>query len=138
MAFNFPDNPSIGDSVFIGSYKYIWNGSVWEREVVNYQAIVDSIEGVAEDKSFTILATDTWTEQTGFFTLAKTVNGILETDTPLIDLDLATSTLENINLIQSAFAGIYRATTSADTITLYALVAPVFPEDTVVKIKVVR
>lgn len=138
MAFNFPDNPSIGDAVFIGSYKYIWNGSTWEREVVNYQAIVDSIEGVAEDKSFTIAAADTWTDQTGYFTLAKTVSGVLATDTPILDLDLSAATLANIADIQTAWGTIYRAVTSTDTITLYALESPVFPEDTVVKVKVVR
>jgi hypothetical protein len=139
MAFNFPDNPSIGDAVFIGSYKYIWNGSVWEREVVDYQAIVDSIEGVAEDKSFTILTTDTWTDQSGFFTLTKTVNGILDTDDPLIDLDLSTVALANISEIQSQWNSLYRAETGTDTITLYSLeVAPVFPVDITVKVKVIR
>jgi hypothetical protein len=138
MAINFPDNPSIGDSVFIGSYKYIWNGETWERELVNYQAIVDSIEGVAEDKSFTILAADTWTDQTGYFTLAKTVSGIFASDSPFLDLDLSNATVANIEDIQAAWGTIYRATTSTDTITLYALEEPVFPEDTDIQIKVVR
>jgi uncharacterized protein (DUF608 family) len=135
---NFPDNPSIGDAIFIGAYKYIWTGTTWDREVVNYQEIVDSIEGVAIDKSFTILSADTWTDQTGFFTLAKTVSGVVASDNPIIDLNLSGATLENIEDIQAAWGTIYRAATSTDTITLYALEAPVFPENTAINVKVVR
>jgi hypothetical protein len=88
--------------------------------------------------TFTILAADTWTDQTGYFTLAKTVSGITSSDTPILDLDLAASTVANIADIQAAWGAVYRATTTTDTITLYALEAPVFPEDTPIKVKVVR
>jgi uncharacterized protein (DUF608 family) len=135
---NFPNNPSIGDSIFIGTYQYTWTGSTWDRVVVNVQNIIDSIEGVAIDKSFTILSADTWTDQTGFFTLAKTVSGVVASDNPIIDLNLSGATLENIPDIQTAWGAVYRATTTTDTITLYALEAPVFPEDTPIKVKVVR
>jgi hypothetical protein len=136
---NFPDNPSIGDSIFVGSYQFTWTGDTWDRNLVDYQAIVDSIEGVSEDKSFTILVSDTWTDQTGFFTLAKTVSGVVASDSPILDLDLAASTVANIADIQAAWGTVYRATTGTDTITLYALKeAPVFPEDTPIKVKVVR
>jgi hypothetical protein len=88
--------------------------------------------------TFTIAAADTWTDQTGYFTLAKTVSGITSSDTPILDLDLAASTVANIEDIQTAWGAVYRATTTTDTITLYALEAPVFPEDTPIKVKVVR
>ena len=39
---NFPDNPQIGDAVFIGSYKYIWNGTSWEKEVVDVNAAINA------------------------------------------------------------------------------------------------
>jgi hypothetical protein len=39
---NFPDNPQIGDAVYIGSYKYIWSGSLWEKEVIDVNAIISS------------------------------------------------------------------------------------------------
>jgi hypothetical protein len=32
---NFPDNPSIGDSFYVGIYKYIWTGDAWDREIVS-------------------------------------------------------------------------------------------------------
>jgi hypothetical protein len=136
---NFPNSPEIGDEIFLGANKFQWNGETWQREVVNYQSIVDSIESVSEDKSFTIATGDTWTDQTGYFTLAKTVSGVVDTDSPILDLDLSSATVANIADIQAAWGTVYRATTGTDTITLYALEeAPVFPEDTVIKVKVVR
>ena len=88
--------------------------------------------------STTIAAADTWTDQTGFFTLAKTVNGLLATDNPIVDLNLATATVGNIEDIQTAWSNIYRVVATTNTITFYALEEPVFPEDTVIQIKVVR
>jgi hypothetical protein len=32
---NFPDNPSIGDYIYVGTYKYTWTGEAWDRELVN-------------------------------------------------------------------------------------------------------
>ena len=86
----------------------------------------------------TIAAADTWTDQTGYFTLAKTVSGITATDKPVIDLDLTSATVADVADIQAAWATIYRAVTSTDTITFYALEDPTFPEDTVLQIKVVK
>jgi hypothetical protein len=88
--------------------------------------------------TFTIAAADTWTDQTGYFTLAKTVSGLTSSDTPILDLDLAASTVANIEDIQAAWGTVYRAATTTDTITLYALEAPVFPENTPVQVRVVR
>jgi hypothetical protein len=174
--FNFPSNPSIGDSVFIGLYKYTWSGDTWDRILVNVDSlssdIIDQLTGAAPEAlntleelaaalgddanfattvtnaiaakattatyTFTIAAADTWTDQTGYFTLAKTVSGITSSDTPILDLDLAASTVANIADIQAAWGTVYRATTGTDTITLYALEAPVFPENTPIKVKVVR
>jgi len=39
---NFPDNPSIGDFIYVGSYKYVWSGVAWERELINVQDIINS------------------------------------------------------------------------------------------------
>jgi hypothetical protein len=173
---NFPDNPSIGDSIFVGSYQFTWTGDTWDRNLVDIAATVNSaVAGVVDSApaaldtlnelasalgddanfattvtnaiatkattaiyTFTIAAADTWTDQTGYFTLAKTVSGITSSDTPILDLDLASSTVANIADIQAAWGAVYRATTTTDTITLYALEAPVFPEDTPIKVKVVR
>jgi hypothetical protein len=88
----------------------------------------------------TILTTDTWTDTSGIFTLAKTVNGMLSTDNPIADLKLDTivDAVANAGLIQTAWANIYRIATSTDGVTFYATALPVFPEDTPVQFKVVR
>jgi hypothetical protein len=174
--FNFPSNPSIGDSVFIGLYKYTWSGDTWDRILVNVDSlssdIIDQLTGAApealntleelaaalgDDANFattvtnaiaakadvdfyttTIAAADTWTDQTGYFTLAKTVNGITNSDKPIVDLDLSAVTVENIEDVQAAWASIYRVVATTDTLTFHALEAPEFPVNTAIQIKVVR
>jgi hypothetical protein len=86
----------------------------------------------------TIAAADTWTDQTGFFTLQKTVSGITATDKPVVDLDLSAATVAEVADIQAAWATIYRVVTGTDTVTFYALEDPTFPEDTDISIKVVK
>jgi hypothetical protein len=99
-------------------------------------AIAEKAE--VEFLSTTILTTDTWTDQTGYFTLAKTVNGLTNNDKPIVDLDLNAATVANIEDIQTAWGTVYRAVATTDTLTFYALEEPVFPENTAISIKVVR
>jgi hypothetical protein len=47
--FNFPSNPSIGDSVFIGLYKYTWNGDSWDRIVVSVEDLLDGFEAATQN-----------------------------------------------------------------------------------------
>lgn len=70
------------------------------------------------------LAADGWTGTEAPFTQAVTINGILATDSPIIDLvpddgDYATAVAED-----TAWCSIYRAVASANTITFYAKEAP--------------
>lgn len=90
------------------------------------------------DFTTTILAVDEWSDETGFYTLEKTINGILDTDNPIADLDLENALVTNISDIQDAWAEIYQIVTTTNTVTFYALEEPVFPEDTVVSFQVVR
>jgi hypothetical protein len=176
MAINFPNSPSIGDTVYIGSYQYTWTGTTWDRIVIDTQAavnqavanVVDSAPAaldtlnelaaaLGDDASFattvnnalatkattanyttTIAAADTWTLQGGFATLAKTVNGLTNSDKPIVDLDLSTASLEAIDGIQAAWATIYRAVATTDTLTFYSLENPDFLDDAVIAIKVVK
>lgn len=173
---NFPNDPSIGDFIFIGSYQYTWTGTTWDRIVIDTQAavnaavanVVDSAPAALDtlnelaaalgnDENFAttvnnaiaarattvtfsgeILAAATWTDQTGYFTTSITVVGITATDTPIVDLNLASATVANIEDIQAAWATIYRVVTTTDTLTFHALEEPTFPEDTDIQIKVVR
>lgn len=47
---NFPETPQIGDVVYIGSYKYIYNGELWEKEVIDVNAIIQSTTTAATDE----------------------------------------------------------------------------------------
>lgn len=83
----------------------------------------------------TSIATGDWTGS-GPYTAAKTVSGILSTDVPILDLDLSAVDFANVSAKQSDWAQVYRAVTSADTVTFYALTQPT--ETLAVQIKVVR
>lgn len=65
-----------------------------------------------------------WTGTEAPYTKAVTVTGILATDTPTIDLDLSSTNYSDVATIQSSWANVYRAVTSADTITFYASTVP--------------
>jgi hypothetical protein len=87
-------------------------------------------------------STSDWTEETtgdwdGVFTATKTVNGILTTDTPLIDLDLSGATASTFENIQLSFDNVFRAEITANnTIKFYAGAEPA--KDLPLNIKVVR
>jgi hypothetical protein len=73
----------------------------------------------------------------GLFTTTKTVNGIITTDTPLIDLDLSGANATNIVDIQQDFSKLLRVEIIANNqLKFYAFEEPVF--DLVLNIKVVR
>ena len=88
------------------------------------QAVLNTLgEAVSVEYSGT-LAADGWTGTEAPFTQAVTISGILSTDSPIIDLvpdddDYATAVAED-----TAWGSIYRAVTSANTITFYAKEAP--------------
>ena len=73
----------------------------------------------------------------GTFTTTKTVNGIITTDTPLIDLDLSNATAATVLDIQGSFGRIIRAEiVSNNNIKFYADSEPA--KDLPLNIKVVR
>lgn len=103
------------------------------------------------NKAETFLATTTlagsegttdWTEETsgtweGTFVVTKTVQGILTTDTPLIDLDLSNANATTINNVLVDYFLIFRAEISSNNnIKFYALSEP--SKDLLLNIKVVR
>lgn len=127
-----PVSPTEGQLWFdtVAGSMYIYYGGAWVD--------TDTVEVTKADYSTTILTTDTWVDQTGYFTLNKTITGIQSIDEPIVDLDLSSATVANIADIQAAWGTIYRVVTLADSVTFYATEAPVFPEDTVVDLMVVR
>ena len=89
----------------------------------------------AIDAVVDVLASD-W-EGTEPTIAVKTVNGLLSTDKPIIDVDLSSVLFSDIEAIQTEYSKIYRvATTDKDEITFYALEVPT--EDLTIQIKVVR
>jgi hypothetical protein len=119
---NFPDNPSIGDVIFIGLYKYTWSGDTWDKELVD----VESFTGRAVVfRSVTIDPGD-WTEVTigdwtGNFIANKTVSGIEAGDTPIMELDFSEQDALTASDVIDAFDFIFGVqVTSPNQITFYA------------------
>jgi uncharacterized coiled-coil protein SlyX len=106
--------------------------------------VTSDLENVSDNKAetaaftTTIGASDTWTPETGYFTLTKTVTDILVTDEPIVDIDLSNADLEDIDGIQAAWGTIYFVETKNNEVVFYSLEDPDFPANTVVKFKVVR
>lgn len=77
----------------------------------------------------------TWSGSAAPYSKAQTVSGILATDTPIIDVVMS-GTFATDEKRAEAWAYIYRAVTSANTITFYATEKPAV--DLPLQIKVVR
>lgn len=87
----------------------------------NYKEEVNArLDAVTETYSGT-LSVDGWTDNTGYFTKSVTVTGILATDNPIIDLVTTTTGFE---VEQESWGLIFKAETSANTITFYASEVP--------------
>jgi hypothetical protein len=96
-------------------------------EQLNDKASVSTYSATIESTS--------WTGSSAPFSKAVTVTGILSTDTPILDLVL-TGTFATDQTMLENWAKIYRAVTSADTITFYATEVP--SANITIQAKVVR
>jgi hypothetical protein len=135
-----PENVEVGslwwDSTTATMYIYYDDGDSIQWVEVTY----DQDYAEVGFYTATIGAAAEWTDQTGYFTLqvSTTPSGLLDTDKPVVDLDLSAATVAEVADIQAAWATIYRVVTGTDTVTFYALEDPTFPEDTDISIKVVK
>lgn len=84
-------------------------------------------------KEYTATTTTTWTDATGYYTQSVPVTGLLATDNPIIDLVTTTSGFE---AEQAAWGKVFKVTTAANSITLYASEA--ITTELNLQIKVVR
>jgi hypothetical protein len=164
-AINFPNNPALNEEFTQGEKVYRWNGFRWRAipaslitikgQLASANSLIDTLteslttvtsdlENVSDNKAetaaftTTIGASDTWTAETGYFTLTKTVTDILITDEPIVDIDLSNADLEDIEDIQAAWSTIYYIETKNNEVVFYSLEDPDFTANTVVKFKVVR
>jgi hypothetical protein len=79
-----------------------------------------AVDGKATTATFTgTIGAGSWSGS-GPFTKEITVTGILDTDNPIIDLDLSTVAFADVEARQAEWGKIYRAVTSTNTITFSA------------------
>jgi hypothetical protein len=81
------------------------------------------------------ITTASWTGESAPFTNETTVSGILATDTPIIDIVLTGTFADDEDIIEN-WGGVYRAVTTADTVTFSATDLPTV--DLPIQLKVVR
>jgi hypothetical protein len=108
-----------------------------ERTAQAIAALSPAETGLANVEYYTTtIATTDWSGSEPA-TAVKTVSGLLNTDKPLIDIDLSSVTFANVEAKQTEYAKIFRvAATDANEITFFALDTPT--EELVIQIKVVR
>lgn len=96
--------------------------------------------GYLSEKFSATISSSLWAEYSdggaSVFKAEKAIAGLLATDDPILDLDLSSVTGDNIELAVEAFGYVYRATTSAGSLTLYALEKP--EADLPIKLQTIR
>ncbi|CDA90614.1 putative uncharacterized protein [Firmicutes bacterium CAG:238] len=90
-----------------------------EQQEATINALVADLqaEGFAKTETFTATVGTSWTAATGYVTQTIAVQGILAADNPVIDLVTTTAGFE---AEQEAWSKIFKVTTAANAITLYA------------------
>lgn len=94
-------------------------GSVNNAALANGAVSTGKIADNAVSTVYTATLNTTWSGSAAPYTKAQTISGILETDKPIIDL-VPSATFADAEAQEEAWANIYRAVTSANTITFYA------------------
>jgi hypothetical protein len=107
--------------------------SKWVNETKTFTDSV-TIEGSEGSSDWVEETTGDWDEA---FIATKTVSGILDTDQPIIDIDLSSLTFATYEDVQTDYAKIFRVEASdTDEIKFYASEEPA--KDLEIQIKVVR
>ena len=111
----------LGPAAFRAATSSITSGST---DLIESGAVYTGLEGKAEAATYTgTLAAASWSGASAPYTQALTVNGLLASDTPTVDVVMS-GTYSTDDARNSAWAAIYRAVTSADTLTVYASELP--------------
>lgn len=111
----------LGTAAFRAATSSITSGST---DLIESGAVYTGLEGKAEAATYTgTLAAASWSGASAPYSQALTVNGLLASDTPTVDVVMS-GTYSTDDARNSAWAAIYRAVTSADTLTVYASELP--------------
>lgn len=95
------------------------SGAVTTEKIGSNAVTTEIIADGAVTKFFTAQIGTTWTGSAAPYTQTITVSGILASDKPIVDL-VPSSTFATAEKEISNYAKIYRITTAADSITVYA------------------
>lgn len=98
-------------------------GSVNTAALASSAVTAAKIAANAVSTVYTATLNTTWSGSAAPYSKAQTISGILATDKPIIDL-VPSSTFATAEAQEEAWANIYRAVTSANTITFYAKEKP--------------
>ena len=106
-------------------------------EITSHKAESATIETLGHVKHGVLTTTlnTTWSGSSAPFTKTQAVTGILATDTPVVDVVMS-GTYATDEARQEAWGNIYRITTAANSITLYAKEKPTVSLP--IQLKVVR
>ena len=103
-----PSTPYSHDTVYVGTDGCLYSDSTKV-----------SVEGHTHSVTYTAEISTAWTGSEAPYTQTIIVSGITETDNPIVDVLLSgTYDIDEAMLVE--YAKIYRITTAADTITVYA------------------
>lgn len=95
-----------------------------EQGNTNFAGLEVEVDTKATTDTYTAtLPFASWTGASAPYTKAVTVTGILATDTPILDI-VPTGTYATDVLIETDWAKVYRAVSTANTITFYAHTVP--------------
>lgn len=93
--------------------------AVTADKIANSAVTAGKIASNAVSAVYTATLDTTWSGSAAPYTKAQTISGILATDKPIIDL-VPSATFADAEAQEEAWANIFRAVTSANTITFYA------------------
>lgn len=95
-----------------GTWQDSYTSQIW-----HFNGTVDATNFTGVQKTYTFTLGTSWSGSSAPYTQAVTVSGILATDTPILDLVTTTSGYEDE---ETAWGNVFKAVTSANTITFYA------------------
>ena len=130
-AIDFPNDPSINDEFTVNEVTYVWDGVRWSAKI-DFAA--------AEFFTATVIgsnSTSDWSQASSSdpFIATLTVNGILSTDRPIVDIDLSGVAFSNVGDVQNGWRDVYRVEASDNNeIKLYALTEPEVSFELLIKV----